>query len=220
MNTEYKPLSLLFNVMILAFVLSVVCESITGATVLNGLSPANNGSFTMEMDGFTSIFIYGDFIAETLLILSFSIMIYRLNSNSRFFGTQGMRFTSGWAVGWFFVPIINMIKGYQVTREIWKSSASKDVAQWENLQTPLIIKTWWIFSMFKFNFIKLDFSAYNPIASIIPGCFSCIEFLTVAYVIGILMSICSCILTILLFGSLVRLQESKYNLHSHASPMQ
>jgi len=218
MNTEYKPLSLLFKVMSLAFVLSAVCESIPYAAILNGLSPANNGSFTMEMDGFTSLlFFNGSFIANILLLVSFPIMIYRLNSNSRFFGAQGMKFASGWAVGWFFVPIINIVKGYQVTREIWKTSASKDVDQWENLQTPLIIKAWWIFSMFKFYFIKLDFSAYTPIATIIQGRF--IEFLTVTSVIGIFTSICSCILTILLFGSLVRLQESKYNLHSHASPM-
>ena len=52
--------------------------------------------------------------------------IYRANSNARQLGATGMRFTSGWSIGFCFIPIMNLWKPYQTMKEIWKASANPD----------------------------------------------------------------------------------------------
>src|SRR5437868_6687462 len=43
--------------------------------------------------------------------------IHRANRNARALGAQGMRFTPGWAVGWYFIPIASLWKPYQAMKE-------------------------------------------------------------------------------------------------------
>src|SRR5947209_8456564 len=52
--------------------------------------------------------------AQVLLRLTtvvvFGMWIYRANHNVRALGARELRYTPGWAVGWFFVPILNLWK--------------------------------------------------------------------------------------------------------------
>jgi hypothetical protein len=41
-------------------------------------------------------------------VVVFAIFLRRANSNARALGAWSMRFTPGWVVGWFFVPIANL----------------------------------------------------------------------------------------------------------------
>ena len=34
----------------------------------------------------------------------------------------GLRFTPGWAVGWWFIPFANLVKPFQTVRELWEAS--------------------------------------------------------------------------------------------------
>ncbi len=80
------------------------------------------------------IFIIGGF-----LILKW---IYRANYNVRQLGAEGMKFSSGWSVGWYFVPIVNLWKPFHAMQEIWKTSHSpKD---WKNSDIDKILPCWWI----------------------------------------------------------------------------
>src|ERR1700754_3506800 len=54
-------------------------------------------------------------------IIVFAVWIHRANRNARALGAVGMRFSPGWAVGWFFVPIANLWKPYQAMKEIWQA---------------------------------------------------------------------------------------------------
>ncbi len=46
------------------------------------------------------------FIVSAILILKW---IYRANYNARQLGAKDMRFTPGWSVGWYFVPVFCFI---------------------------------------------------------------------------------------------------------------
>jgi hypothetical protein len=50
------------------------------------------------------------------------IWIYGANANLRALGCPDVEFTPAWSVGWFFVPLLNFFKPYQVVREIWRGS--------------------------------------------------------------------------------------------------
>lgn len=73
--------------------------------------------------------------------ITFLIWIARANRNARALGAQGMRFTPGWSVGWFFVPIASLWKPFQVMREIWQTSA--EPGNWQAVQTPPLLGWWW-----------------------------------------------------------------------------
>lgn len=52
----------------------------------------------------------------------FLIWIYRVHRNLPALGVRRPRFSPRWAVGWFFVPILNLFRPYDVVRELWKES--------------------------------------------------------------------------------------------------
>lgn len=87
----------------------------------------------------------------------FLMWIYRANSNARALGAKGMEFTPGWAVGYFFVPIIFLWKPYQAVKEIYRVSAGPiednsnsqyalsmiGAGNWKMYPVPAIFKVWW-----------------------------------------------------------------------------
>ena len=57
-----------------------------------------------------------------ILGITFLCWIYRANKNLGVISGQRMRFTPGWSVGWYFIPIANLFKPYQAMKEIWEVS--------------------------------------------------------------------------------------------------
>jgi hypothetical protein len=70
----------------------------------------------------------------------FLMWIYRANSNARQLGAQGMKFSPGWSVGFYFIPILWFWKPYQAMKEIWQ--ASKAPSSWKS-EKPGSILPWW-----------------------------------------------------------------------------
>jgi len=86
----------------------------------------------------------------TSLIISILLMvwIYKSALNLVFFNIQGLRFSPGWAIGWFFVPVANFVMPPIVLSEIWKASspgAKTENMDWKRASTSLVILLWWIF---------------------------------------------------------------------------
>lgn len=80
----------------------------------------------------------GVFIVTGIVFLKW---VYRANSNCHGFDAQGMKFTPGWSVGYYFVPIVNLYRPYQVMKEIWK--VSKNPAHWQNEPGSPLLGWWW-----------------------------------------------------------------------------
>jgi hypothetical protein len=78
------------------------------------------------------------FVVTDIVFLTW---IHRVNRNARALGAEGMRFTPGWSVGWFFVPIMNLWRPFQVMREIWQASAQP--GNWRAVQAPPLLGWWW-----------------------------------------------------------------------------
>jgi len=81
-----------------------------------------------------------------LTILVFCLWIYRMNHNIWALGARGLRFSPGWAVGWFFVPIWFLWKPYGVMKELWK--ASQNPHSWSEVPVPRIFPIWWTLWIF------------------------------------------------------------------------
>jgi hypothetical protein len=75
------------------------------------------------------------------VIVVFATWTYRMNANIHALGSNNLRFTPGWAVGWYFVPIANLWKPYQVVRELWL--ASNNPAGWQTDRSSKLLSWWW-----------------------------------------------------------------------------
>jgi hypothetical protein len=76
-------------------------------------------------------------------LIAFFMWVYRSNRNARSFGPHTMRFTPGWSVGWFFIPIANLWKPYQAVKEIWE--VSRNPASPEDSEPQPLLGWWWFF---------------------------------------------------------------------------
>lgn len=86
-------------------------------------------------------------VAAIALVVAFSMWVHRASKNLRALNAAGQRFSPGWAVGWWFVPIMNLFKPYQVVREIWRGSdpsvTQQDRQAWQNAPLTAMLGWWW-----------------------------------------------------------------------------
>lgn len=78
------------------------------------------------------------YIVTGFLILKW---IYRANYNARQLGAKEMKFTSGWSIGYYFIPILTLWKPYQAMKEIWKTSHNPN--DWTAVNVSSIVSLWW-----------------------------------------------------------------------------
>lgn len=76
--------------------------------------------------------------------IAWCVWQHRAHANLRAFGRADLRFTPGWAVGWWFVPVAWLWKPYQAARELWKASdPAGDSLGWRSLRTSPLLGWWW-----------------------------------------------------------------------------
>jgi predicted Zn finger-like uncharacterized protein len=90
-------------------------------------------------------FIY--FAVTVATVITFCMWIHRAHKNLSLLGAEGLQYSAGWAVGYFFIPIVNLFRPYQVTQEIWKASdpavPPEDPFAWKNAPGSGLIGAWW-----------------------------------------------------------------------------
>jgi hypothetical protein len=74
-------------------------------------------------------------------VVTFGRWIVRANGNVRALGADGLPTTPGWAVGYFFVPILNLWRPYQAMRDV--SRASRNPASWASAPYRPVLPVWW-----------------------------------------------------------------------------
>jgi hypothetical protein len=62
-------------------------------------------------------------LAGLATAIAFLMWIHRVSKNLYPLGAVGQRFSPGWAVGWWFVPVMFFFRPYQVMGEIWRGSS-------------------------------------------------------------------------------------------------
>lgn len=141
----------------------------------------------------------------------FIIWFYRSHCNLKALGNRYLKYGSGWAIGGFFVPILNLFRPYQVMKEIWMKSnpnVNFDVlpgSKWKESNSSTLVGWWW------FLFILGNILGYLPISywaqeesinMFITG-----DWLSISVEI---VDIVAAIITIRLINEIVRWQERKH----------
>ncbi len=97
--------------------------------------------------------------------------IYLAHANVRALGAQDMMGSPGWAVGWFFVPLVNLVMPFIMMRELWKASAHP--RDWQAASAPAWIAIWWGFwvaaGLADVIAMQMQFSSDSEIAAASEG---------------------------------------------------
>jgi hypothetical protein len=75
--------------------------------------------------------------------VAFLAWVYRANRNARALGAEGMAYSPGWSVGWFFVPVANLFVPYWVLRELWRASTPALGTHWRDAAVSPVVGVWW-----------------------------------------------------------------------------
>ena len=108
------------------------------AFAVSQLAEAREGSARELLQ---TIFGLGLFVLYIATFVMFCVWTYRVNANIHALGAANLRFTPGWAVGWYFIPIASLWKPYQVMKEIWR--ASRNPSGWQEEASSSIVGWWW-----------------------------------------------------------------------------
>jgi Domain of unknown function (DUF4328) len=77
----------------------------------------------------------------------FLMWVHRARRNLPALGADGLKFTPGWTVGWWFVPLANLWKPFQAMQEVWwGSDPDRDVANvndWRHNASSGPLGWWW-----------------------------------------------------------------------------
>jgi Domain of unknown function (DUF4328) len=84
----------------------------------------------------------GQFVLLLVTAILFGRWIYLAHKNLPELGARFLRFGPGWAVGVFFVPVLNLWAPYQAMGDLAK--ASRDPRTWQLEDTPPLILVWWL----------------------------------------------------------------------------
>lgn len=146
----YKPLgwrTTVTNVGLVATVLLGLLQ--TGASVAfpNALkNPAPENLGIVLVLGLLGLIVGGVSIATWVLFLVWTNLAAK---NVRAFGQQGLEYTPGWCIAWWFIPVASLWKPFQAIREIWKASDPDTVGSaaskpWMEAGVPGTLLAWWL----------------------------------------------------------------------------
>jgi len=146
----------------LARMLLAVSLGLAVAAVASGLlqweliSRAESGGITMAEaqanDARQRLIGIFQLLAFVATAAGFLTWFYRSHKNLSALGNDGIQHGSGWAIGGFFVPFLNLVRPLQLMRETWHGSdpdalerdlAPDGAAARHSLGTPPLIGAWW-----------------------------------------------------------------------------
>lgn len=75
---------------------------------------------------------------------TFLMWLYRVQANLPALGIADARWGPWWAIGCWFVPVMNWVVPFMVVRDLWKASGPEArPGSWRNLPTPPQLWCWW-----------------------------------------------------------------------------
>ncbi len=153
-SNEYSYYPLANLVIWSSVLLAMICACYLGISLLQTIGFLSFASFTdpnafVESDAEMSLIVFMGivgiatlplFLANGILVCKF---MYRGNSNVRYFGATGVVNSPGWCVGYWFIPIVNLIWPYLAMKEIAQASLDPRGEAWKGRRLDSSYGLWW-----------------------------------------------------------------------------
>ena len=76
------------------------------------------------------------------------VWLRRAYRNLALVGSKRSRFTTRQAVGYWFIPLVNLVRAYQVMKDLWlRSESMNDRDAYDDLPAPPLLSGWWGMSL-------------------------------------------------------------------------
>lgn len=208
-----QALFIIFIILSLTAIISGYLQAQLINTIINGEFVTEDELLANDTrEGFIAI-VY--FIVYVVAGIIFLVWIHRANKNLHSFRKPVLRFTPGWAVAWFFIPIMSLFRPYQVVSEICKASNPEidpELYTVEHLKAPAFVALWWAFFLLS-NFVgeiawRLFFHD-DTLSDLLTS--------TYAYIASYSIDIIGLIITIVMVKSISQSQEMRYIKYSQTT---
>lgn len=76
-------------------------------------------------------------LASSIFIgIIFLMWVYRMSRNAHAIENAKLEYSPGWAVGWYFIPIVNIWKPYQAMKETYQAFINRE-------HIGMVLPVWW-----------------------------------------------------------------------------
>ena len=83
-------------------------------------------------------------LVSVVLIVVFLVWLYRIRINEDDLGISGTRFSNGWSVWVWFIPIMHLFRPYQIMKEAWQASDPDAISDgWMQSAISPLLGWWW-----------------------------------------------------------------------------
>lgn len=91
------------------------------------------------------VLFHGQMVLLAATGIAFMTWLYRCRANLRAFGTRHLRYPRNWTIFGFLIPVLNLVRPYQVVREVWQASDPSTIhpSDWKTVKPPLLLRAWW-----------------------------------------------------------------------------
>lgn len=169
---EYKPLGWKTKAtqitIVTSVILSMILIAVTSVAPLEPNGPPTNERLVYAMLlGLFSLVVQ---VASLLAGVFFLLWIHQAAKNVRAFGHEGLSFTPGWCVGWWFIPIASIWMPYLAVKEVWRASdpnamRAESPTAWTTSPVPSTMPVWWATYVIA-GFLGLGGGVMNAFASV------------------------------------------------------
>ena len=98
------------------------------------------GSAVLLLFGIALILYVVVLIVCTIVFL---MWLYRARRNLPALGSGDVRWSPGWSIAWWFIPIMSLFRPSQVVKETWQASDPESFPVWRREPPPAIYGWWW-----------------------------------------------------------------------------
>jgi len=141
----------------------------------------------------------------------FLMWIYSAYANLESLGSGALQYSSGWAVGYFFIPILNLFRPLQVVQEIWRTSDPEDGGASNSALAGFWWACWILGNILGYISIQMTRNPQNTLELIRSA--------NTLHIVSTLISITGGILLIFLIKGIMRRQTEKFErLVSRSAP--
>jgi hypothetical protein len=112
--------------------------------VLHFLKPIPLDEETELFHGLSLLIDFPVVMIFLVLVPLFGIWIIRANKNVRSLGAEHLSISPGWALGYFFVPIVNLFKPLKAMNELFLASHAPDSWHQNPKEKSRMVNYWWV----------------------------------------------------------------------------
>lgn len=200
-----KALGLVVTINVLACLFGVAHYRLLDRASTVGVMEAELG----RSDARLAVVAVAQFVLFLVASAFFIRWFHRAYGNLEALGVQSLRYGKGWAIGAWFIPILNLFRPKRIADDIWRASDPRrdpaDGAGWRDTKVPALFAWWW--GIFILTGI-LENAAYrqDSAATDLDG----LKLATITYLVSNAVNVVGAVLAILVVSRTTARQEQRY----------